>query len=106
LLNAQYPTSLPLASQCAKYTNVFHLQVVIDSVYSEGSVFADVGVMMFQAGTTDRDQQLEEFGVFGNLRCGYICLDVAGDNHHKIRGRRIRFHRTLTRSFHIVLLYV
>lgn len=46
---------------------------------SVGSVFAYVGVMMFQAGATSRDQQLEEFGVFGGngmLRRGYIRLDV------------------------------
>jgi len=45
---------------------------------------------MFQAGAIDRDQQFEEFSIFGGngrLHHGYICLDVAGDNHHKIRGR-------------------
>jgi hypothetical protein len=64
---------------------------------------------MFQAEAVDRDQQFEEFGIFGGnggLRCGYIRLDVAGDNHHKIRGRRIRFRITLTRSFRIASLYV
>ena len=44
---------------------------------------------MFQAGAIDRDQQFEEFGILGGnrrLRRRYIHLDVAGDNHHKIRG--------------------
>ena len=64
---------------------------------------------MFQVGVVDRDQRFKEFGVFGGnggLRRGYIRSDVAGDNHHKIRGIRIQFRMTLTRSFHIALLYV
>jgi hypothetical protein len=55
----------------------------------------------------DRDKRFEEFGVIGGnggLRYRYIRLDVAGDNQHKIRGRQFRI--TLTRSFHIALLYV
>ena len=61
-------------------------EFAVESVYS---VFADLGVMMFQAGAIDRDQQFEEFGILGGnrrLRRRYIHLDVAGDNHHKIRG--------------------
>ena len=64
---------------------------------------------MFQAGAADRDQRFEEFDVVGGnggLRHGYICLDVAGNNHHKVRGRRIRFRITLTRLVCIALLYV
>jgi hypothetical protein len=66
-------------------------------------------MMIFQAGVADGDQRFEEFGVFGGngeLRRRYICLNVAGDNHHNIRGRWMQFRITLTRSFHIALLYM
>jgi len=59
-------------------------------VCCKDSVFADVGMTIFQAGVADGDQQFEVFSVFGGNRelCHrYICLNVAGGNHHNIRGR-------------------
>jgi len=88
-------------------------EFAVDGVYCDDGMFADVGVTMFRAGAGNRDQRLEEFHVFGYLFGGngglhreYIRLNVPGDNHHEVRGKRIQFHIVLTISFRTASLYV
>ena len=85
-------------------------EFAVHGVYRDDGIFADVGMTIFQAGTADRDQQLRVFGNFfvgnGGLHREYIRLNVAGDNHHEVREKRIQFHTVLTISFRIALLYV